>query len=122
MSFTSIIEKEKKEGFSLEYLLGILNSKYALNWFYTYGKKRGAGVDIGVDKLRTFPISNTPSKKIESLVKEVIINKDLNKDTTSIENDIENLVYKHYNLKYEEIISIDPGFSLSISDYESLEC
>jgi len=56
-SFSSIIQKE--EDFSLKYLLAILNSKFSKNWFYSFGKMRGAGVDIGVEKLRTFPIKNT---------------------------------------------------------------
>lgn len=54
MSFSSIIQKE--QDFELEYLLAILNSKFARTWYYTNGKLRGAGVDIGVEKLRTFPI------------------------------------------------------------------
>jgi adenine-specific DNA-methyltransferase len=59
-SFSSIIQKE--EDFSLKYLLAVLNSKFSKNWFYSFGKMRGAGVDIGVEKLRTFPIKDTPHK------------------------------------------------------------
>jgi len=121
MSFISIIENKKSKGFSLEYLLGVLNSKYALNWFYTYGKKRGAGVDIGVDKLRTFPLAENPNKKIESLVKDVIAKKELGKKTDSIEQEIDNLVYKLYELTYDEVKVIDPAFSLSKKEYEAIK-
>lgn len=121
MSFISIIENKKSKGFSLEYLLGVLNSKYALNWFYTYGKKRGAGVDIGVDKLRTFPLAENPNKKIESLVKDVISKKELGKKTDSIEQEIDNLVYKLYELTYDEVKVIDPEFSLSKKEYEAIK-
>lgn len=54
MSFSTIISKG--EDHCLIPLLGILNSKLALTWFYNNGKHRGLGVDIGVKKLRTFPI------------------------------------------------------------------
>jgi hypothetical protein len=53
-SFSSIIQKN--EEYDLKYMLAILNSKFAENWFYNNGKKRGAGVDIGVQKLSQFPI------------------------------------------------------------------
>jgi len=121
MSFISIIENKKSKGFSLEYLLGVLNSKYALNWFYTYGKKRGAGVDIGVDKLRTFPLAENPNKKIEALVKDVIAKKELGKNTDSLEQEIDNIVYKLYELTYDEVKVIDPEFSLSKKEYEAIK-
>lgn len=120
MSFISIIENKNSKEFSLEYLLGVLNSKYALNWFYTYGKKRGAGVDIGVDKLRTFPLAENPNKKIESLVKEIIAKKELGKNTSSLEQQINNLVYKLYELTYDEVKVIDPEISLSKKEYEAI--
>jgi len=65
MSMLSIIKKDGKD-FSLKYLLAILNSTFACSWFYSYGKKRGVGVDIGVGKLRSFPIKMA-SKKIQDL-------------------------------------------------------
>ena len=55
-SFASIIQKAEKK--SLKYLLALLNSSFARSWFYINGKQRGAGVDIGVEKLRGFPVPN----------------------------------------------------------------
>ena len=121
MSFISIIEIKNFKEFSLEYLLGVLNSKYALNWFYTYGKKRGAGVDIGVDKLRTFPLAESPNIKIESLVKEIIKDKKTGKNTSSLEQEIDKLVYKLYKLTYDEVKVIEPEFSLTEAEYEALK-
>lgn len=70
-SFSSIIKKKSDN--SLKYLLAILNSKFARNWFYTFGKNRGAGVDIGVEKLRTFPIPYTKKVNLfESFVDYII--------------------------------------------------
>ncbi len=72
MSCILIIEKNNCE-YNLKYLLGILNSKFALNWFFQNGKKRGGGVDIGVDKLRTFPVIKTSNQeKIKKIVDEVL--------------------------------------------------
>jgi adenine-specific DNA-methyltransferase len=53
-SFSSIIQKNNY--YSLKYLLTLLNSVFARKWFYTFGKQRGVGVDIGVEKLRLFPV------------------------------------------------------------------
>lgn len=68
-SFSSIIKKNNNS--SLKYLLAILNSKLANKWFYTFGKLRGVGVDIGVEKLRTFPVAKT---EYESVFDKVVDN------------------------------------------------
>lgn len=115
MSFISIIQRDKK--YSLEYLLGILNSKYASNWFNVYGKKRGAGVDIGVNKLRTFPIPNKYSKMIELKVKEIMCS-DL-KVKSSLEDELDFMVYKNYGLSYQEVKKLDESFKISELDYNS---
>jgi hypothetical protein len=116
MSFISIIQRD--EAYSLEYLVGILNSKYAFNWFNIYGKKRGAGVDIGVNKLRTFPLPNSYSNMIESKVREIMGSK--LKDKTTLENELDVLVYKNYELTYQEIMKIDKSFIVSESEYNAL--
>ena len=54
MSFQCIVINNAD--YLIEYILAVLNSEIAKEWFYSYGKKRGAGVDIGVDKIRSFPI------------------------------------------------------------------
>jgi len=65
-SFSSIIKKN--EGNSLKYLLALLNSKLANRWFYTFGKLRGIGVDIGVEKLRTFPVAHTSKELVFDII------------------------------------------------------
>lgn len=120
MSFISIIEKDKK--YSLEFLNGLLNSKYAYHWFYTYGKKRGVGVDIGVDKLKTFPIPNKPSKQIDNIVSLIYKNKSEGLPTTDLEQQIDTLVYKLYELSYNEVLLIEPDFGkrVSVEQYEKV--
>ena len=121
MSFISIIEKDKK--FSLEFLNGVLNSKYAYHWFYTYGKKRGVGVDIGVDKLKTFPMPKKPEVQIDNIVSHIYKNKSEGISTTNLEQQIDTLVYKLYELSYEEVFLIEPDFAkrVSVEQYDTIE-
>ena len=126
MSCILIIEKNNV-GNNLKYLLGILNSKFALNWFFQNGKKRGGGVDIGVDKLRTFPVINTSNQgKIQKIVDEIIqltnskdyiSNNQKQQAVKEYENQIDILVYKLYDLTYDEVLVIDKDFPLSEEEY-----
>ncbi len=105
-SFSSIIQM--REDFSLKYLLAVLNSKFSKNWFYSFGKMRGAGVDIGVEKLRTFPIKDTEYKmKFEILIdymlylcdiekKQLISHTPNNRIAATIEEIINMMVYELY--------------------------
>jgi len=110
---SSIIQKNEK--YDLKYILAILNSKFAENWFYKNGKKRGAGVDIGVQKLRQFPIKSISLKEQNSFI--ALVNKilTLTKSDDYLENpakraevkkyeeQIDRLIYQLYGLTEEEI-------------------
>jgi hypothetical protein len=105
-SFTVITEKNKQ--YSLQFLLSLLNSKLGTFWFLTNGKKRGIGVDIGVKKFRLFPVRTI--SKIEQQPFIDIVNKLLEikkenptADTSSLEAEIDQLVYGLYGLTEEEI-------------------
>lgn len=105
-SFSSIIQKN--ELFGLKYLLAILNSKFSKNWFYSFGKMRGAGVDIGVEKLRTFPIKDSNHKEKFEIIIDYILylsnieNKNLishtpnNRIAATIEEVLNMMVYELY--------------------------
>jgi adenine-specific DNA-methyltransferase len=108
MSFNVINQANDK--YSLRYLCGILNSKFALYWFYQNGKRRGAGVDIGVDKLRDFPMpeeATTKANAIDSIVNEIISLKRNNADTHMLEEQIDNIIYELYNLSDEEVTAVE---------------
>jgi len=112
-SFSLIIKKDPN--YNLKYILAVLNSKFALEWFCKNGKKRGAGLDIGVIKLRQFPIkiASTAEQKtfIEIVDKILDITKSDNYLTDSAkkakvheyESQIDQMVYKLYDLTPEEI-------------------
>ena len=42
-------------------------------------------------------------------------------DTSLLEQEIDNLVYKLYELTYDEVKVIDPDFSLSKAEYEAIK-
>lgn len=112
-SFSTIIQNDKS--YDLKYILAILNSQFALNWFYKNGKKRGAGIDIGVDKLRSFPIKKTSNDEQESFIeivdKIMLVTKDddypenekAQAKVKEYERQIDQMVYELYGLTKEEI-------------------
>ncbi|MBE6318780.1 MAG: hypothetical protein E7081_07395 [Bacteroidales bacterium] len=113
-----------KADVNLKFILAIINSRYAQKWFYSNAKHRGAGVDVGVDKLRTFPIPNATSSQQNLLAEivDVIIDKKNHHndyDTSSMENQIDNIVYHLYGLSYNEILIIDPETSITKEEYDS---
>ena len=57
--------------YTLKVLALILNSQVAEWWFFNNGKHRGVGVDIGVEKLRSFPLpklDKNQTRKAETIV------------------------------------------------------
>ena len=116
-SFSSIIKKDPE--YDLKYILAILNSKFAEAWFYKNGKKRGAGVDIGVQKLRQFPIKKISIDQQNPFIK--VVNKimSITKDADYLQNpakqaqvkeyerQIDQLVYQLYGLTEEEIKMVE---------------
>lgn len=100
MSYNIITPKEDT---NLLYILGILNSSYTKDWLYSNAKHRGAGVDVGVDKLRTVPIPvATPEQQqpIIDLVSAILAARavDPQADTASIEEQVDQLVCQLYDL------------------------
>ena len=53
------------------------------------------------------------------MVDKVLSGKNHGKDTTSLEKEIDVLVYKLYNLTYAEVKIVDPDFWLNEGDYEN---
>jgi hypothetical protein len=65
-----------------------------------------------------------PTNKEEQAIKK-ILNKILDlklesEDTTILEQQIDNLVYKLYELTYEEVKIIDPKFPLTEQEYQAI--
>jgi adenine-specific DNA-methyltransferase len=62
-------------------------------------------------------ISTKEQKLIINLVDEILKKKKEGQDTTLCERKIDLLVYKLYNLYYEEVLIVDPDFTLSKEEY-----
>lgn len=94
-----------------KYLIGLLNSRL-LNWLF---KKTSTNNNINIYELQSLPIPK-PNSKNQKLVDEIVnsvnqileIKKENSQtDTTKIEKDIDNLIYKLYNLDANEIKIIE---------------
>lgn len=96
-------------GNDLKYLLALLNSKVSEWYFNQIGTATGVGTNRWKKyKIELLPIK-IPSKetklKIETLIDKILSlrNKDISADTSHLENEIDNLIYKLYGLDVEEI-------------------
>jgi len=110
---------------SSKYIWCLLNSKL-INWYaylFIFGKA-----------IRTMHFDSTVTSRIPILLNSEIIQnlfikaadkifslKSEGKDTTILEQQIDNLVYKLYELTYEEVKVIDPEFALTEKEYEAIK-
>jgi adenine-specific DNA-methyltransferase len=110
----------------LRYLLGVLNS--SVMWFFissTGYVLRGGYFTFKSDYLKPFPIpcsvSNTPPSKaqvkaIVSRVDRVLADKVAGRDTSTIEHEINQLVYELYDLTEAEIAVVEASLNRPASD------
>ena len=116
-----------------EYFLGILNSKlfeYLLD--NGYSNKLGSG-SRGLQKnlienLPIIEVNNDIKNKIEQKIKFIIgnrkskdfdKNKELQQKVNEYETQIDIMVYKIYDLTFDEVKTVDPNFSMSEQDYNN---
>ncbi len=106
VGFSYSVIWQQDENFDIKFLLGLLNSNFGKYWFTNNGKKRGVGVDIGVEKFREFPIPKATSKeqqKIIDLVNTISELKNQAKETIKQENELNTFVNKIYKLTKQDI-------------------
>lgn len=105
----------KTQRINVKYLTGLLNSKLVAFWLKHKGKMQGNNYQIDKEPLLNIPIVDTNSKnkkladELINLVDEILKVKeqDKNANTQELENKINFLVYKLYNLTEEEIKIIE---------------
>ena len=105
---------------SLRYLLGILDSTLINYLFAT--KFLNLAIKAEYLKQLRMPIPSAAiQKQLESLVSKVLELKKVNieADTTSLENQIDFLVYHLYGLTYDEVLIVDPDTPISREEYEA---
>ena len=100
-------------GKSLPFVLGVLNSKIAAWYFSFLGTKSGMGTlrwkKFMIEKLPLPAPDRTMEKLVTSKVKQILSAKkdDSEADTSKLESEIDQLVYKLYGLTEEEIAVVE---------------
>ena len=109
--------------FSIKFLLGLLNSSL-LDWFYGFiGKPKGKAREYFNKPLSEIPIPQTTKEQqqpIIVLVDQILSAKRSNPsfDTTSLESEIDKLIYQLYGLSYDEVLLVDPETPITREEYE----
>ncbi len=110
-------------GKHLKYLVGLLNSKLIEFELNRFAPKTGTGdLIISVQALSPLRIpipTEEEEKQINNLVDKAILQKEQGIESNGLEQEIDLLVYKLYDLYYEEVLLIDPSFSISQEVYEA---
>lgn len=117
--------------FNLKYLNGIFNSKLINFWLYYKGKKQGEQLQIDKEPLMKIPIykpNQDEEDKIVAIVDKIyeitnsedyVGNKEKQDAVKEYEKQIDIMVYKLYDLTYQEVLIIDKDFSISEDEYNS---
>lgn len=121
----SVIPKTIND-FSLEMLWCILNSKLATFFHFNHSPKatKGAFPKVLIKDIKEFPIPKIlkiHQKPFEILVDKIIAKKELGEDTTAEERKIDLMVYKLYDLTYDEVKIVEPAFAMTKKEYENYE-
>ena len=110
-------------GNRVKYLTALLNSKLFIRELLINSPKTGTGdVIISVQALNPLLVyipNDKVAKPFETLVDIIISKKERGEDTTAEEQRIDVMVYKLYDLTYEEVHIIDPNFPLSREEYDN---
>ena len=101
----------KDESISIKYLVGCLNSRLIQ---YCYSEKFKAPTElfpkirIGQTKMLPIPVPDIEQEnEVISVVDKILKNKEINKDTSILENELNNIVYQLYGLTDEEIAIVE---------------
>lgn len=112
------------DDFSTKVLTSILNSSIVNFIYQNYFKEKQEFPRILLENIKELPLPKKKEKAfklIERNVEKILNNKISHKDTSTLEQEIDNLVYKLYELTYDEVKVIDPAFRLSKEEYEAIK-
>ncbi|HEY9220920.1 MAG TPA: N-6 DNA methylase [Lutibacter sp.] len=107
--------------YNYKFLLSLLNSNL-LNWYFT--SFLSEGLHFYPDDAKKLPIiklTELSQQPFITLVNQILSNKKENLDTTDLEKQIDVMVYKLYELDYEEVLIVEPEFKLSKKEYETFK-
>ena len=100
----------KTERINLKYLVGILNSKLCQFWLKYKGKMQGDNFQVDKDPILQIPIFKAleeDSLHVINLVDKILNKKKQGEDIQELENQINKLIYKLYELTDDEIAIIE---------------
>ena len=99
--------------YSISFLLGIFNSKFT-NWIF-----RRSSTNSNVN---CYEVNNLKLPKYSKVLFERVGNYallSLNNKNTEYQVEIDIMVYKLYELTYDEVLVVEPDFGLSKQEYET---
>lgn len=119
----AIVVKENS-GYSLKFLLGLLNSNL-IDWYFGFiGKQKGKMREYFNKPLSLIPIPKNMCKQhiIVDLVDCILKAKEIDPsaDIKDLEDKIDLLVYHLYGLTYDEVLIVDPETPITREEYEKL--
>lgn len=124
---------EPKPEYQLKYILSLLNSKLYYIWLYNKGKRKGESLELYQKPLSEIPIKKADvqaQNKFVSIVDKILAitqtedylqNQEKQNAVKEYEKQIDVMVYKLYELTYEEILTIDKDFSLTAQQYNNYQ-
>ena len=120
---------EPKPEYQLKYILSLLNSKLYYVWLYNKGKRKGEILELIAKPLSEIPIKKADEQtqnKFISVVDKILAitqtddylqNQEKQEAVKEYEKQIDVMVYKLYELTYDEVMFIDKDFKLSEQQY-----
>jgi hypothetical protein len=103
------------------YILGILNSKLIDFYFRLFN----SNTHVSSTELNRLPIikpSNEQLNAVETIIQKICSLKegDPEADVSTLEVELNKMVYRLYDLTWDEVKVIEPEFSLSRTEYENI--
>lgn len=104
---------------NLKYLLAVLNSK-CINFYF---KQTSTNTNVTSKELSKLPVprDRKSEEMIPIMVNSILLQKENNADTSSLENKIDFLVYHIYDLTYDEVLIVDPNPPFTREEYEAYQ-
>ncbi|MBD1211238.1 MAG: N-6 DNA methylase [Dolichospermum circinale Clear-D4] len=119
------IVNSKDEKYNIKYILAIINSKLMNFYYETLNPEKGEVLaevkKQNVEKLLIKIANNKTQLIFIQRVDEILTFKSQGKDTTALEQQIDDMVYKLYELTYQEVKIIDPEFALTEQEYAEIK-
>ncbi|MBN1185652.1 MAG: Eco57I restriction-modification methylase domain-containing protein [Bacteroidales bacterium] len=108
-------------GLSIKYILAILNSRLMEFYFGFIGVMTAGGAfTLKKATIEEFPIISIPNvKEFENMVDAIIDAKTRSLDTKRLEKELDIMIYKLYDLDFDEVRIIDPELDINEKEYNN---